>query len=114
VKKIWLDLKRKNALGGLDAVPTHEYDKTVRDVVKRIRDLRFKVDQKLVQHNVDPLFPENYKTFAKWEFLIDSDVEFSKLKHLLDKNPKVLTEDPLVGLDYVKIIELIKKKRVLE
>jgi len=68
------------------------------------------VDQKLVQHNVDPLFPENYKTFAKWEFLIDSDVEFSKLKHLLDKNPKVLTEDPLVGLDYVKIIELIKKK----
>lgn len=44
VKKIWLDLKRKNALGGLDAIPTHEYDRTVRDVVKKIRDLRFKVD----------------------------------------------------------------------
>lgn len=63
---------------------------------------------------MEPVFKENYKEFAKWEFLVDSDVEFSKLKYLLDKNPKVLTEDPLVGLDYVKIIELIKKKRVLE
>lgn len=56
----------------------------------------------------------NYKEFAKWEFLIDADVEFSRLKFLLNHNPKVLAEDPLVGIDYIKVLQLIKKKKVLE
>lgn len=83
VKSIWLQLKRRNALGGLDSVSVHEHDQATRKIVRAIRDLRFKVDQKLVQNNVEPVFKENYKTYAKWEFLADSDVEFSKLRSLL-------------------------------
>jgi hypothetical protein len=33
---------------------------------------------------------------------------------LLEKNPKILREDPLLGVDYLKIINLIKKKKLAE
>ena len=41
-------------------------------------------------------------------------MEFSKIKKLLDKNPKVLKEDPLLGIDYLKIINMIKRKKLVE
>ena len=41
IQKIWLELRRKNALGGLDAVPVQHHDKTTQAVVRAIRDLRF-------------------------------------------------------------------------
>jgi hypothetical protein len=63
---------------------------------------------------VEPLFKENYRAYDKEEFLLDSDIEFSKLKHLLEKNPKLLKEDPLLGVDYLKIINLIKRKKLIE
>ena len=46
--------------------------------------------------------------------MLDSDIEFSKIKRLLEKNPKILREDPLLGVDYLKIINLIKKKKLAE
>jgi hypothetical protein len=46
--------------------------------------------------------------------LLDSEIEFSKVKRLLDKNPKILREDPLLGVDYLKIINLIKRKKLVE
>jgi hypothetical protein len=60
------------------------------------------------------LFKENYRAYDKEEFLLDSDVEFSKIKRLLEKNPKILREDPLLGVDYLKIINLIKRKKLAE
>jgi hypothetical protein len=41
-------------------------------------------------------------------------MEFSKIKKLLEKNPKVLKEDPLLGIDYLKIINMIKRKKLAE
>jgi hypothetical protein len=41
-------------------------------------------------------------------------MEFSKIKKLLEKNPKVLKEDPLLGIDYLKIINMIKRKKLGE
>ena len=61
------------------------------------------------------MFKENYRAYDKEEFLVDSgDVEFYKIKKLLEKNPKSLKEDPLLGIDYLKIIGLIKRKKLLE
>jgi hypothetical protein len=68
----------------------------------------------LVRRNVEPLFKENYRAYDKEEFLLDSEIEFSKIKRLLEKNPKILREDPLLGVDYLKIINLIKKKKLVE
>lgn len=40
--------------------------------------------------NVEPIFKENYRYYDKNEFLVDYDMEFTKIKKLLDKNPTVL------------------------
>jgi hypothetical protein len=45
---------------------------------------------------------------------MDSDVEFYKIKKLLEKSPSLLREDPLISLDYLKIINLIKRKKLYE
>jgi hypothetical protein len=76
--------------------------------------VRFRIDQELVRRNIDPLFKENYRAYDKEEFLLDSDMEFSKIKKLLEKNPKILKEDPLLGIDYLKIINMIKRKKLEE
>jgi hypothetical protein len=36
------------------------------------------------------------------------------VKKLLEKNPKVLKDDPLLSVDYVRIINMIKRKRLYE
>jgi len=61
-----------------------------------------------------PVFKDNYYTYTRNEFLLDSDVQFFKLKKFMEKNPKVLKEDPIVGIDYMKIIGMIKRKKMLE
>jgi hypothetical protein len=68
----------------------------------------------MVRRNIDPLFKENYRAYDKEEFLLDSDIEFTKIKRLLEKNPKLLKEDPLLGVEYLKIINLIKRKKLVE
>lgn len=60
------------------------------------------------------MFKENYRTYDKEEFLIDSDIEFYKIKKILEKNPKILKDDPLIGLDYLKVISLIKRHKLPE
>lgn len=114
LRKIWLDLKRKNALGGIEARITEEQDRLSEQIVELARKVRFRIDQELVRRNVEPLFKENYRAYDKEEFLVDSDMEFTKIKKLLEKNPKVLKEDPLLGIDYLKIINLIKRKKLVE
>lgn len=46
--------------------------------------------------------------------MIDADFEFVKIKNLLSKSPKLLKEDPILSIDYLKIINLIKQKKLLE
>lgn len=61
------------------------------------------------------MFKDNYAgKYDKHEFLIDADIEFTKLKRLLEKNPKTLREDPILATEYFKIIGLIKQKKLLE
>jgi tRNA A37 N6-isopentenylltransferase MiaA len=68
----------------------------------------------LTRRSIEPIFKENYHTYDKDEFLIDADFEFVKIKNLLSKSPKLLKEDPILSIDYLKIINLIKQKKLLE
>lgn len=52
--------------------------------------------------------------YEKEEFLTDADIEFFKVKKLLDKNPQVLRDDPVLSIDYHKIITLIRRKKYFE
>jgi len=114
IKKLWIDLKRKNALGGAEARTSREQNDINKTIVELVRKIRFRVDQELTRRNIDPLFKENYYSYDKNEFLIDADFEFVKVKNLLGNNPRMLKEDPVLSIDYLKIINLIKQKKLLE
>ena len=69
----------------------------------------------MTRRSIEPLFKDNYTgKYDKHELLIDADIEFTKIKRLLEKNPKVLRDDPILTGDYFKIISLIKQKKLLE
>lgn len=72
------------------------------------------MDQELTRRSIEPLFKENYYSYDKDEFLLDADFEFVKVRNLLSKSPKLLKEDPILSVDYLKIINLIKQKKLLE
>lgn len=68
------------------------------------------MDQELVKRNIDPVFKNHYTGYDKEEFLVDADVEFFKIKKLLEKNPKTLKDDPLLSIDYMRVIDMIKRR----
>lgn len=68
----------------------------------------------MARKNVEPIFKENYYSYTKKEFLLDAEFEFVKIKKLLDKSPRLLKEDPVLSIDYLKIVNLIKQKKLLE
>ena len=108
IKKLWIALKRKNALGGSDARSSCEQVAINKQIVDLVRKIRWRVDQELTRRNIEHIFKENYYSYDKQEFLIDADFEFVKVKNLLSKSPKMLKEDPVLSIDYLKIINLIK------
>lgn len=115
LRRIWIDLKRKNALGGIDAVTQEEHLEINKEIVETIRRIRWRTDQELTRRNIDPIFKDNYAgKYDKEEFLIDAGLEFFKVKKLLSKNPRLLKDDPVLSIDYYKIINLIKRQKILE
>ena len=52
--------------------------------------------------------------YEKEEFLTDADIEFAKIRKLLEKNPKLLKDDPVISIDYHRIISLIRQKKLIE
>jgi hypothetical protein len=72
------------------------------------------MDQELVKRNIEPVFKHNYRGYDKEEFLVDVNLEFYKIKKLLEKNPKTLKDDPLLSIDYMKVIDMIKRRKLIE
>jgi len=115
LKKVWIDMNRRRALDGVDAISSEEQDELNDKIIELTRKIRWTVDQELVRRNHRPLFHQNYMDkYEKEEFLIDADMEFYKVKKLLEKNPKVLRDDPIISIDYHKIITLIRQKKLVE
>ena len=115
LKKVWIDMNRSQALGGVDDVTDEQRSEMNDQIIELMRKLRWKVDQQLVRRNKRPIFHQNYfDKYEKEEFLIDADMEFYKVKKLLEKNPRLLRDDPVISIDYLKIITLIKQKKLFE
>lgn len=114
LRELWIDLKRKNVFGGPDARTTNEQLSLQELIVDKIRDLRWKIDQEMVKQNLDPLFKKAYSKYTKDEFMFDADIQFNKLKTFLHKNPRILKEDEVIGQEYLGIINLIRRKKLLE
>ena len=114
LKKMWIEMRRKNALGGVDAIQPAEHIEMTEKITELLRGIRWRIDQELTRKNMEPIFKHLYYTYEKEEFLLDVDLEFHKVKKLLEKNPRVLRDDPIMSIEYFKIIEMIKQKKLLE
>ena len=116
IKQLWIELKKKRALrpASEQRKATEEQNELNREIVELTRRVRWRVDQELARKNVEPIFKENYYSYTKREFLLDAEFEFVKVKNLLDKSPRLLKEDPVLSIDYLKIVNLIKQKKLLE
>lgn len=108
IKKIWIGLKRKNALGTASAATAGDNQRLNYEIAELLRRVRWRVDQELTRRSIEPIFKENYYSYDKDEFLLDADFEFVKVRNLLSKSPKLLRDDPVIGIDYLKVINLIK------
>lgn len=51
LKRTWLEMHRRQALGGVDAMQTEEQLELTEQIVELMRKVRWKVDQELVRHN---------------------------------------------------------------
>jgi hypothetical protein len=112
---LWIDLKRKKAIGGVDAPTLEENLEVNKKIAELVRRIRWRVDQELTRRSIEPLFKDNYAgKYDKHEFLMDADVEFTKIMRLLEKQPNILKENPGLSVDYFKIISLIKQKKLRE
>ena len=110
MKKIWIELKRKNAFGEQKDVAkqNREQIEMNKEIGALIRQIRWRVDQELTRRHVEPVFKENYYAYTKDEFMFDAEFEFYKVRNLLSRSPRLLREDPILGTDYLRIIGLIK------
>ena len=44
LKKVWIDMNRRNALGGVDQVTLEEHSELTDNIVELLRKIRWKVD----------------------------------------------------------------------
>lgn len=56
----------------------------------------------------------HYHSFTVDEFMADSKIQFIKIKELLMNTPDYLKDHPSVGLEYFKILSLIRRRYLLE
>lgn len=88
-------MKRKNALGGIDATTTEEQQSLNEEITETVRRIRWRMDQELTRRNIEPVFKDNYAgKYDKDEFLIDAGMEFFKIKKLLSKIQNCLRTIP--------------------
>lgn len=93
---------------------TAEQTELTKEICELTRRIRWRVDQEMVRKNVEPIFKEHYYSYTKREFMLDADFEFYKVRNLLSKSPRLLQDDPVLSVDYMKVINLIKEKKLLE
>ena len=56
LKKVWIDMNRSQALGGVDDVSEEQRGEMNEQIIELMRKLRWKVDQQLVRRNKRPIF----------------------------------------------------------
>jgi hypothetical protein len=71
------------------------------------------IDQDLVRNGKDPLDKQKYYQYTKDEFMIDSDVEFLKIRKYLHMTKEQL-KDPKVQEAYNIMLDFILRKKKLE
>ncbi len=91
-----------------------DLQKVNEDISELVRSLRRKIDQSLLKIRKHPIFGANYRYYKRDEFMLDSEMEFHKIKKFLENSPDKIKNDPEIGYKYKELIDLLKRKKVGE
>ena len=86
----------------------------IESAVKKIRSIRWKIDQALENNEIDPIFKEHYRTYTREEFLYDANLRVGKIASLLDCNEDELKCDPKIRKDREKIMNMYNEVEIHE
>ena len=115
LKKLWIMTKRNRTIQRSLESPTNEEIININnDIVKLVRNIRYKIDQNLLKNQKHPIFGANYRKISQEEFMMDAEVEFHKIKKYLNNSPEVLQEDPEIKEKYKDLIKNLKRRRFTE
>lgn len=84
------------------------------EAVKKLRNIRWKLDQTLEKSGINPLFKEMYMSYTRDEFLLDSQVNFRKIKALFKHTRDEFSADPEIQQCALMIQTLLQKVGVIE
>ena len=82
--------------------------------IEKLRAMRWKMDQYLEKGGIDPVFHDHYLTYTREEFLRDAEVNFNKIKTMMQHTPKQIKEDTEIAPYFDDVYRLIKKAEVIE
>jgi hypothetical protein len=113
LRQLWLN-SRKNMIDINDREKNKKIYKLNEEILDLIRGLRRKIDQTLIKNKKHPVFGANYRYYNYEDFMVDSDVEFHKIKKFLENDSVTIQKDPEIGLRYKELIDLLKRKKIQE
>jgi hypothetical protein len=109
LRELWINSKRNN----LEA-QTEELTKLDDAIAELVRNIRRKIDQNLIKMRKHPVFGANYRFYEEEEFMIDSEIEFHKIKKFLKEDSSVIKKDPEIGYRYEELLQTLKRKKIIE
>jgi hypothetical protein len=110
LRETWIRSKSKR----LEINDSEEMEKLSDDIAGTVRDLRRKIDQHLIKNRKHPVFGSNYRNFTDEDLMLDSEIEFHKIKKFLQNEPGVIKQDPEIGYRYEELLKTLKRKKVIE
>ena len=109
LRELWIKSKKNNL-----EINTDEIIKLNESIASLVREIRRKIDQNLLKIKKHPIFRSNYRYYEEEEFMIDSDIEFHKIKKFLQSDVEVIKNDPEIGFRYEELLQVLKRKKIIE
>jgi len=116
LRELWINSRKERLEQNMKRPETlsKELTKLNDNISVLVRNLRRKIDQTLLKNRKHPIFGANYRYYKYDEFMLDSEIEFHKIKKFLESSPEKIKNDPEIGYKYKELIDLLKRKKIGE
>jgi hypothetical protein len=116
LRELWINSRKERLEKNINRPESlsRELQKLNDNISVLVRNLRRKIDQTLLKNRKHPIFGANYRYYKYDEFMLDSEIEFHKIKKFLETSPEKIKNDPEIGYKYKELINLLKRKKIGE
>ena len=116
LRELWFTTRKKRFESNISNNPKHKEKFIVirKEISNLIKDLRRKIDQYLIKNRKPVFFGTKIRHYDKEEFLYDAEINFYQIKRFLNQKSSILKKDPSITMNYLDLMEAIKRKKILE